>query len=93
MKRYNVNMYQNNILVRIITVYSTTNNGAIIKAKRIFFSDWSKEEKNKYAKTITAVAKHSDFYGNELPENITGYNYSIPYMLQYNRTKTIERKY
>jgi hypothetical protein len=80
MKRYNVTITQNNIGVRTITVYSSTKHGACIKAKRLFFSDWSKEEKNKYAKTITAVAKHSDFYGNELPENITGYNYSIPYI-------------
>ena len=80
MKRYNVTILQNNIGVRTITVYSTTNNGACIKAKRLFFEDWTKEEKNKYAKTITAVAKHSDFYGNELPEDITDYNYSMPYI-------------
>jgi len=80
MKRYNVNMYQNNILVRIITIYSTTNNGAIIKAKRIFFSDWSKEHIKKYKHTISVIAKHSDLYGNSLPENIKGYNYSIPYI-------------
>lgn len=80
MKRYLVTISQNNIGVRTITVYSTTNNGACIKAKRLFFEDHTKEEKNKYAKTITAIAKHSDFFGNELPENITGYNYSIPYI-------------
>ena len=81
MKRYNVTISQNNIDVRTITVYSTTNNGACIKAKRLFFEDFSKEEKNKYTQTITAIAKHSDFYGNEIPENIIGYNYSIPYVV------------
>lgn len=81
MKRYNVTITQNNIGVRTITVYSSTNHGACIKAKRKFFDDWSKEEIKKYGKTITATAKHSDFYGNEIPEDITGYNYSIPYVI------------
>ena len=81
MKRYNVTISQNNIDVRTITVYSTTNNGACIKAKRLFFEDFSKEEKNKHAHTIKTIAKHSDFYGNEIPENIIGYNYSIPYVV------------
>lgn len=75
MKRYNVTIAQNNI-----TVYSSTNNGAIIKAKRLFFSDWSKEHIKKYKYTITAIARHSDFYGNKLPECIINYNYSMPYI-------------
>ncbi len=79
MKRYNVTMIQNNMGVRTITVYSSTKYGAIIKAKRLFFSDWSKNHLKKFKHTITASATHSDFYGNELPEDITGYNYSIPY--------------
>ncbi len=80
MKRYNVTIAQNNIPIRIITVYSSTKHGAIIKAKRIFFSDWSKEHIKKYKHTISVIAKHSDLYGNSLPENIKGYNYSIPYI-------------
>jgi hypothetical protein len=74
MKRYLVTILQYNKGVQTITVYSSTNHGACIKALRMYKSDSGK------VPGLTATAKHSDFYGNELPENITHYNYSIPYL-------------
>lgn len=74
MKRYLVTIIQNNIGVQTITNYATSNNSARLKALRMFKRD------NPKTKGIIAIAKHSDFYGNEIPEDVTNYNYSIPYV-------------
>jgi subtilase family serine protease len=73
MKRYLVTILQNNKGVQIITVYSSTKLGAERKALKLF------KEGAGIIPNITASAKHSDFFGNEIPENINRYNYSIPY--------------
>ena len=73
MKRYNVVISLNHIGCQTITVYALTNNSARLKALRMFKSD------NGELKNITAIAKHQDVYGNEIPENINNYNYSIAY--------------
>jgi hypothetical protein len=74
-KRYNIVIFQNDIGVQTYTFYSSSNFGACKKALHMFYKD-NPEIKDK----ITAKAIHSDFYGNELPEDRIHYNYSIPYV-------------
>jgi len=74
-KRYLITIFQNNRFVQIITTYANSNNSARLKALRSF------KEDNKGTKgIITAIAKHCDHYGNEIPERISNYNYSIAYV-------------
>lgn len=73
MKRYLVTIFQNKRSIDTITVYSSTNFGACKKALQHIKKDYPN------SKGFTAIAKHSDFYGNTIPEEIIRYNYSIPY--------------
>ena len=73
MKRYLVSVLQNKNVVDTLGVYSSTNFGACKKALKTIRNDYPN------SKGFTAIAKHSDFYGNEIPEEIKNYNYSIPY--------------
>lgn len=72
-KRYLVIISQNNIGVETLCLYSSTNLGACKKALKII------RENNPNSKGFNAIARHSDFYGNILPEELKNYNYSIPY--------------
>jgi len=74
-KRYITTIFQNSHFVQTITNHATSNNSARLKALKIFRDD------NKGARgIITAIAKHCDHYGNEIPERISNYNYSIAYV-------------
>jgi len=74
-KRYLITISQNSRFVQTITNYAGSNNSARLKALRTF------KEDNKGARgIITAIAKHCDHYGNEIPERISNYNYSIAYV-------------
>jgi len=75
-KRYLVTISQNNKGIQTITNYATSNNSARLKALRMFKDD------NKTAKgIISAIARHCDFYGNEIPERVSRYNYSVSYVV------------
>jgi len=72
-KRYLVTIFQNKKNIDTIEVYSSTNLGSCRKALQFIKKDYPNSG------GFTAIAKHSDFYGNVIPEEITHYNYSIPY--------------
>jgi len=74
-KRYIVNISQNSRFVQTITALANSNNSARLKALRMLKDD------NKGARgIISAIAKHCDHYGNEIPERVSNYNYSVAYV-------------
>ena len=74
-KRYNIVILQNGRYTQTFTIYSSSNFGACKKALHLFNTDNPEAKGN-----ITAIARHQDFYGNTIPEEVKRYNYSIAYI-------------